>query len=361
MHAYGMMTGTLEYLRRPLVANITTGMKVLVVTDTAHDPRVWQAVMGILSELGAEATLTMFDPRPADYYDPPTAVVEAMKTVDVNILLASTGMLHSPANMAAMDAGVPVICMDGGMTLEMFQSGAVTEDQREMAMRQYYVANNVFGRGAKQCRVTSRYGCDFTYSVENRIFIPNPPGDDFVPYKIQNVAKVQNRKSKMVRFLFPNGEFNVPPVEGSGEGRLVIDLCMHQIGRLSSPIELTVKAGRIVAIEGGADAHFLRTYLERYGDENAYICPAEASVGINSKALVRGVQREDKNILGSMHFGIGTNVDVGGTIMSNIHLDGVILQPTLHVDGELRIDRGRFAVPLDRLAGPAAPRAPAAA
>lgn len=348
MNSHALMTGTLEYLRRPLVANIRPGMKVLLVTDTAHDPRVWQAIMSILSELGADATLAMFDPRPADYYDPPAAVVQAMKTVDVNILLASTGMLHSPANGAAMDAGVPVICMDGGMTLEMFQSGAVTEDQKQMALRNYYVASNIFGKDARHCRVTSKYGCDFTYSVENRIFIPNKPGDDFVPYKIQNVSKVQNRKSNMIRFLYPNGEFNVPPVEGSGAGKLVIDLCMHQIGRLASPIELTVVSGRIVKIDGGADAHTLRNYLERYGDENAYICPAEASVGTNSRALIRGVQREDKNILGSMHFGIGTNVDVGGTIVSNIHMDGVILEPTLYVDADKRIEHGRFLRPIDR-------------
>jgi 2,5-dihydroxypyridine 5,6-dioxygenase len=348
MHSGKLMTGTLEYLRRPIIANVTVGMKVLVITDTAHDPRVWQAVMSILTELGADATLALFDPRPADYYDPPAAVCEAMKTVDLNKLIASTGMLHSHANSAAMDAGVPVLCMDGGMTLEMFQSGAVTENQKEMALRQYYVATNIFGKDAKTCRVTSKYGCDFTYSVEGRIFIPNPPGDDFVPYRIQNVSKVQNRKSNMLRFLYPNGEFNVPPVEGTGNGKLVVDLCMHQIGRLSSPIELTVVDGRITAIDGGADAHFLRNYLETYGDENAYMCPAEASIGINSKALVRGVQREDKNILGSIHFGLGTNVDVGGSVLSNIHMDGVLPEPTLYVDGDMRIEHGRFLRPIDR-------------
>jgi leucyl aminopeptidase (aminopeptidase T) len=43
-----------------------------------------------------------------------------------------------------------------------------------------------------------------------------------------------------------------------------------------------------------------------------------------------------------MHFGLGTNVDVGGTILSNIHMDGVILEPTLYVDGDMRIEHGRF-------------------
>jgi leucyl aminopeptidase (aminopeptidase T) len=337
----------MQYLRAPLVTNITKGMKVLIVTDTAHDARVWQVIMSTCSELGAEVTLALFEPRPADYFDPPQAVCEAMLKVDVNILIASTGMLHSAANLKAMQAGVPVICMDGGMTLEMFQSGAVTEDQKQMAARMHYVATNIFGKEAKVCRVTSRYGTDFTYYVENRIFIPNLPSNDFVPFKIQNVGKVQNRKSMLYRFLFPNGEFNVPPIENTAHGKLVIDLCMHHLGRLQDPIELTIENGHIQKIDGGADARTLRDHLERHGDENAYMCPAEASVGINSKALVRGVQREDKNILGSMHFGLGTNIDVGGTVLSNIHIDGVILEPTLYVDGDKRIEHGRFLRPVD--------------
>jgi hypothetical protein len=341
-----LMTGDMKHLRLPITTNVRTGMKVLIVTDTAHDPRVWQVLMSTISEVGAEATLAMFDPRPADYYDPPQAVCEAMKKVDVNILLATTGMLHCPATLESMKAGVPVICMDGGMTLEMFQSGAVTEDQKEMAIRQYYVATNIFGQDAKHCRVTSRLGTDFSYSVEGRIHIPRMPGDDFVPYKIESMTR--NKSFPRPRFLYPNGEFNIPPVEGTGNGKLVIDLSMHQFGRLKTPIELTIENGRILSIDGGPEAWTLRRYLEKYGDENAYICPAEASVGINSKAVVRGVQREDKNILGSIHFGIGTNIDVGGTIHSRIHMDGVILEPTLYVDGDKRMENGRFLRPVDR-------------
>lgn len=35
-----------------------------------------------------------------------------------------------------------------------------------------------------------------------------------------------------------------------------------------------------------------------------------------------------------MHLGLGTNVDVGGSVLSRTHMDGVILEPTLYVDGE---------------------------
>jgi leucyl aminopeptidase (aminopeptidase T) len=48
-----------------------------------------------------------------------------------------------------------------------------------------------------------------------------------------------------------------------------------------------------------------------------------------------------------MHFGLGTNVDVGGSVKSKIHMDGVILEPTLYVDGVKRIDDGRFLSPIE--------------
>jgi 2,5-dihydroxypyridine 5,6-dioxygenase len=346
MHSF--ISGNLDYLRRPFVRNIKPGHRVLVLTDTDHDPRVWQVVQSILSELGADATVALFERRPADYYDPPAAVCEAMMKSDVNVLLASTGMLHCPANFAAMAAGIPAICMDGGMQLEWFQSGGVTEDMKQVAVRKHYVSRNVFGAGARECRVTSRYGTEFTYSVEGRVTRPPLPTDDFDSYKIVNFAKDENRPgNNLLYYLFPTGEFNVAPVEGSANGLLVIDLTMHHIGRLGSPIELVVKDGRITRIEGGADARILRDYLKEYGDPNAYLCPAEASVGINAKALIRGIQREDKNIMGTMHFGLGTNIDVGGSVKSKIHMDGVILEPTLYVDGVMRIEHGNFLVPID--------------
>ena len=338
----------MEYLRRPFVRNVARGARVLVLSDTSHDARVWQVVQSILCELGADVTVALFERRPADYYDPPAAVCESMMSSDINVLVASTGMLHAPANFRAMEAGIPAICLDGGMTLEWLQSGAITDDMTQIAVRKHYVARDVFGAGAKVCRVTSRYGTDFTYRVDDRIFVPPLPGPSFDPYKIINFDKDENRKGgNLYYYLFPTGEFNVAPIEGSANGTLVIDLTMHHLGRLTSPIALTVEGGRVTKIDGGADARILRDYLLTYGDENAYMCPAEASVGVNARAVIRGIQREDKNIMGSMHFGLGTNIDVGGSVKSKIHMDGVILEPTLYVDDSLRIEHGRFLTSIE--------------
>jgi leucyl aminopeptidase (aminopeptidase T) len=48
-----------------------------------------------------------------------------------------------------------------------------------------------------------------------------------------------------------------------------------------------------------------------------------------------------------MNFGLGTNIDVGGSITSNIHMDGVILEPSLYVDGEMRMEHGLFLRPIE--------------
>ena len=90
MSSNALITGSMEYLRKPLVRNVKAGDRALVVTDTAHDPRVWQAVMSILQEIGADVTVALFERRPADYYDPPAAVCEAF----VDVLAPAAGRLH---------------------------------------------------------------------------------------------------------------------------------------------------------------------------------------------------------------------------------------------------------------------------
>lgn len=342
-----MLSGSLKYLRRPLEANVTQGQRVLIVTDFSQDARVWQAAMLILNDIGADAAVALFDARPADYYDPPLTICRAMLQADINVLLTSTGMLHSGAAMAAMAAGIPTVCMDGGMTWEMFQGGAVEADYHEILKLKHYVGERVFGREADEVRVTTQYGTNVTYSVKGRIFIPALPHPDLDPFVAYRRSDEGRTGSVLYTALFPSGEFNVPPIEGSANGVVVIDLTMHHVGRVRQPIVLKVDGGRITAISGGPEARELEAYLAKYGDDNAYMFPTEASVGINRAARVTGIQREDKNIFGSMHFGLGTNIDVGGTVKSCVHMDGVVFAPTVMVDGIERIRDGQFLVPLD--------------
>ena len=333
-------------LRKPFDANVKPGDKVHILTDFDHDPLVWQAAAAIVTELGGEPVISLYETRPADYYDPPQSVTKAMLEANINVFLTSTALFHSEAAHTAMENGIPSIVMDGGMTAEMFEKGAVEADYLEIAKLKHIVGERVFGEDAKTVRVTSEYGTDITYSVEGRIFIPGLPADDYDPFKAYSRSKEGRKASPLYGTLFPTGEFNVPPVEGSGEGRIVVDVSMHQLGLLKDPVALEISNGRIKDIQGGYQARLLKEYLEEYGDENAYMMPTEASIGINRHTRITGVQREDKNYWGSIHFGLGTNADVGGTVKSKLHMDGVILQPTVIVDSVTKIERGEFLVDL---------------
>src|ERR1700722_18470586 len=99
----------MDYLRRPFVRNVKRGDRVLVLSDFAHDARVWQVVQSILSELGAAVAGALFEPSPAEDREPPPPRCESTRGSDSNVLVASTGMLHCPANFRAMEAGIPAI------------------------------------------------------------------------------------------------------------------------------------------------------------------------------------------------------------------------------------------------------------
>jgi len=49
----------------------------------------------------------------------------------------------------------------------------------------------------------------------------------------------------------------------------------------------------------------------------------------------------DEKVLGTVHIALGRNQMWGGNNAAPTHLDGVIRQPTVRIDGELLIDDGR--------------------
>ena len=52
-----------------------------------------------------------------------------------------------------------------------------------------------------------------------------------------------------------------------------------------------------------------------------------------------GAVRNDKKALGTAHIAIGRS-DIGGSIVSATHFDGLMAQPTISVNGKIFIDKG---------------------
>lgn len=70
----------------------------------------------------------------------------------------------------------------------------------------------------------------------------------------------------------------------------------------------------------------------------------ELGIGTNMAAILNGIILEDEKVYGTVHIAFGTNTSFGGTNKADCHMDGIILKPTLYLDGRKIIDHGEFLV-----------------
>jgi leucyl aminopeptidase (aminopeptidase T) len=139
----------------------------------------------------------------------------------------------------------------------------------------------------------------------------------------------------------PAGEGFIAPVEGRTNGRLVIDGTVWPLGILEDPLVLDFGDGYATNI-GGPGADTFRAAIEPYGREAFAV--AELGIGTNEAATLTGNVLEDEKILGTIHLAVGDNHSFGGTVRVSSHQDGIVLDPTLTIDGESLLEGGRLLV-----------------
>jgi leucyl aminopeptidase (aminopeptidase T) len=142
----------------------------------------------------------------------------------------------------------------------------------------------------------------------------------------------------------PAGEAYVAPIEDSAEGVLVVDKSLPGFP-LSEPVRLIFEKGRVIHIEGREGAAHLQQVIaeaERKPNGEWSRVIGELGIGTNPKARLQGNLMTDEKVMGTIHVAIGRNIFLGGQNPAPIHEDAVVGQPTMHVDGELLIDGGKY-------------------
>ncbi|NPA15336.1 MAG: aminopeptidase [Deferribacteres bacterium] len=125
----------------------------------------------------------------------------------------------------------------------------------------------------------------------------------------------------------PAGEAFIAPVEGKGEGVLVVEWAPTR--RLAAPVAVEIKGGRAVSVKGDDEyARFLSHVFSTV--ENADNV-AELGVGTNPKAKRADNILEAEKILGSIHIAFGDNSTFGGRTKASFHQDHVVFSPTVEV------------------------------
>jgi aminopeptidase len=136
----------------------------------------------------------------------------------------------------------------------------------------------------------------------------------------------------------------VAPHEDSADGVAVIDKAFIK-GYPVERLRLTFSGGRVVRVEA-PDAVSVAAFRELLsassGDKDVI---AEFAIGLNPGAKEPvGVTLLDEKIGGSVHIAIGMNESFGGKNRANLHLDLVMLRPTVRLDGSLIVADGTLSL-----------------
>jgi leucyl aminopeptidase (aminopeptidase T) len=299
---------------------ISPGEDVLVVCNPVTEEI--GALMRIEAQgEGADATLAVISERESAAAEPPRAVAAAMAAADVVLAATIQSLSHTAARKVASEAGVRVGSLPG-VTEEML-SRLMTGDLEEIRRRGWAIVT-ALNRGS-EARITCPHGSDLRIGLEGRLGIVDAG-------ELGNKGAFGN---------LPCGEGFIAPLEGTTEGTLVVDGSIAEVGLLDTPVSLTVREGHLVEATG-ADGARLMELLTEHGPDGTNV--AELGIGTNEEAILTGNILEDEKILGTCHVAFGASAAIGGTVQVPVHLDCIVLEPTVEVDGETIVGGGELIV-----------------
>ncbi|HEX2057681.1 MAG TPA: aminopeptidase [Actinomycetota bacterium] len=295
--------------------------ETLVVVSDPGTKTIGDVLVATGRDRGAETVWVEMSERENNGTEPPPAVAAAMAACDVLIAPTTKSLSHTSARRAANDAGARIATMPG-ITEEMM-ARTMSADFASLRPRSRAVAERL--TEGSEVRITSAAGTDLTLGIEGRTGISDD-GDLGTSGAFGNL---------------PPGEAFLAPVEGTANGRLVVDGTMWPVGRLSDPLVWEVVDGYVEEMSGRHAAE-VRAVLEKHGRDAFAI--AELGIGTNDAAQLTGNVLEDEKILGTIHVAVGDNHTFGGTTRVSSHQDGIVLSPTLSIDGQAILMEGRLLI-----------------
>ena len=299
---------------------ISPGEDVLVVCNPVTEEI--GALMRIEAQGdGADATLAVISERDSAAAEPPRAVAAAMSAADVVLAATIQSLSHTEARREATEAGVRIGSLPG-VTEEMLER-LMVGDLEEIRRRGWAIVT-ALNRGS-EARITCPHGSDLRLGIEGRLGIVDAG-------ELGNRGAFGN---------LPCGEGYIAPLEGTAEGTLVVDGSIAEVGLLDTPVSMTIREGNLVEATG-SDGARLMELLTEHGTDGTNV--AELGIGTNEEAILTGHFLEDEKILGTCHVAFGASAAIGGTVQVPVHLDCVVLEPTIEVDGETILSGGELLI-----------------
>ncbi len=297
------------------------GEHVAVIGDT-ETISIVEVLAQAAHAAGGEVVICVMTPRAEHGNDPPRILAAAMQAADVMLMAVTRSITHTTARKEACARGARA-CVLRSVTEDTMIHGAATADYR--AVRALTLRLVSLLDEASTVKMTSAEGTDLTLRIEGR----------------QALGLGGFATEPGTFTTIPSGEAAIVPLEGTAQGVIVFDHAIDNVGVLDAPVRAEVRDGRIVRVEGGRSAAQLRDLIAMdAGASNI----AEFAIGTNPKSRLLGNLAEDKILLGAVHIGVGDSHTIGGVVESRIHIDGIILNPTVELDGRRIVEQRRMLI-----------------
>jgi leucyl aminopeptidase (aminopeptidase T) len=297
---------------------VQAGEDVVVICNPATRA-MGERMRGEAAAAGGEAVLAVMDERESHAAEPPSTVAAAMVAADVVIAPTIQSLSHTAARKAATDAGARAATLPG--VTEELLARVMSADMGGLRRKGQAVAEAL--DAASEATITCPNGSDLRLDLTGRRAIPDA-GELGEPGAFGNL---------------PCGEGFISP--SGAEGVLVVDGSIAQIGKVTEPARLTVEGGHLVAATG-PEGERLHELLSAHGADGTTI--AELGIGTNERAILTGEILEDEKILGTCHVAFGASAGIGGTVQVPVHLDSVVMRPTVSLDGSPIVRDGELLV-----------------
>jgi len=327
------------------MCNLEPGTKVLIITDSRTPRHVVTVFMGLAMVRGAVVSVSenRLAPPPADQpgFEWNPMVKAAAREADLIIDLA---VGYADFMAEAIERGAQVLSPGDGTGGHHIEESLIRTmmdvDLDHMRREAIHVAAQF--TAAAQVRMTSEEGTDFTLDIRGLEAIAS-----------HEFLWDYEKRAKIVAWsALPPAAPGIVLPKFSGDGVVAADgfflySDVHQFPK--SPVFLTFKRGKIVAVEGEDRLLVARLnhWLDKIDGDTGRFGPVHFNLGLNPRARLNE-HPEFEKIRGTVTLGIGdssllTRMWSGRNlepVVSSVHWDFIVMRPTIALDGQVICDRG---------------------
>lgn len=301
--------------------NLKRHEKCLILADQTMDELAFQ-LFNTSKEISSHSHLLIMPSQSKSNIEPPKYIGSQLKDMDVVLILTHHSLSHTPSRRKACKSGTRIISLPR-IQSECLQR-AINTNTTELINKTRKLAD-ILTIG-HEVKITTDIGTDLTFSISKK----KGKMDTGIVHEPGHFSNL------------PAGESCVGPVERTAQGKLIVDGSFPYIGLIEEPVAFTIKDGYVSRIAGNHSATDIRKLLRPYGHEGR--CIAEFGIGTNPKAELKGCTVEDEKKLGTIHIALGNNISFGGSNDVKCHFDCVIKNPTVVIDGQLIIEKGKHMI-----------------